>query len=69
MRRGTYDEAELERQLQARGMMNRFFGRLTRRIRRPVHMYPVGVLFGLGFDTASPPIGQRAEGDAPWAPA
>ncbi len=53
MRRGAYDEAELERQLQARGMMNRFFGRLTRRIRRPADMYPVGVLFGLGFDTAT----------------
>ena len=27
MRRGRYDEAELERQLETRGLMNRFFGR------------------------------------------
>jgi high-affinity nickel-transport protein len=53
MRRGTYDEAELERQLQQRGLMNRFFGPLARRIDRPSKMYPIGVLFGLGFDTAT----------------
>jgi high-affinity nickel-transport protein len=53
MRRGTYDQAELERQLNARGMMNRFFGPLARRIDRPWKMYPIGVLFGLGFDTAT----------------
>jgi len=53
MRRGVFDEAELERQLDSRGMMNRFFGRLMRTVRAPWHMYPIGVLFGLGFDTAS----------------
>jgi high-affinity nickel-transport protein len=51
MRRGRYDDAELEKHLDARGFMMRFFGRLTRSIDAPWKMYPVGVLFGLGFDT------------------
>jgi high-affinity nickel-transport protein len=33
--------------------MNRLFGRLTKAVARPRHIYPVGMLFGLGFDTAS----------------
>ena len=52
-RRGAYDEAALEAQLDARGFMNRFFGRFTKSITRPRQMYPVGLLFGLGFDTAT----------------
>ncbi|MCW2952882.1 MAG: high-affinity nickel-transporter [Conexibacter sp.] len=53
MRGGGQDEAELERQLDARGFMNRFYGRFTKAVRRPWQMYPLGVLFGLGFDTAT----------------
>jgi nickel/cobalt transporter (NiCoT) family protein len=53
MRRGRFDEAELERQLDRRGLMNRFFGPLARRIDTPWKMYPIGFLFGLGFDTAT----------------
>ncbi|HLM95457.1 MAG TPA: HoxN/HupN/NixA family nickel/cobalt transporter [Acidimicrobiales bacterium] len=53
MRQGTYDDAELERQLNSRGLMNRFFGPLARRIDTPWKMYPIGLLFGLGFDTAT----------------
>ena len=53
MRSGRYDEAGLERQLDSRGLMNRFFGRLTKAVAKPRHMYPIGLLFGLGFDTAS----------------
>ncbi len=53
MRRGAYDEAELERQLQSRGLMYRFFGRWMRTITREWQMYPVGVVFGMGFDTAT----------------
>ena len=53
MRRGTYDQDEMERQLNSRGMMNRFFGPLARRIDTPWKMYPIGFLFGLGFDTAT----------------
>jgi nickel/cobalt transporter (NiCoT) family protein len=53
MRSGDYDEAELERQLNNRGLMFRFFGRWTRSITREWQMYPVGVIFGMGFDTAT----------------
>jgi nickel/cobalt transporter (NiCoT) family protein len=53
MKTGRYDEAGLERQLDNRGLMNRLFGRVTKIVARPHHMYPVGLLFGLGFDTAS----------------
>lgn len=53
MRRGVYDEAELERQLSSRGLMCRVLGRRMRAITKPWHMYPVGVVFGMGFDTAT----------------
>jgi high-affinity nickel-transport protein len=53
VRQGRYDEHELERQLASRGVMNRVLGRFARAVRQPWQMYPVGLLFGLGFDTAS----------------
>jgi high-affinity nickel-transport protein len=53
MRAGVYDEAELERQLNNRGLMYRMFGRWMRSITKEWQMYPVGVIFGLGFDTAT----------------
>ena len=53
MRHGDYDEQELETQLNKRGFMNRFLGGLTKTVRKPWHIYPIGVLFGLGFDTAT----------------
>ena len=53
MRAGRYDEDELERQLAKRGLMNRLLGPLNRRIDAPWKMYPIGVLFGLGFDTVT----------------
>ncbi len=53
MRHGDYDEQQLEHQLNARGLMNRFLGRATRAVKHPWQMYPVGILFGLGFDTAT----------------
>jgi nickel/cobalt transporter (NiCoT) family protein len=53
MRSGRYDENQLENQLNKRGFMNRFLGRLTRFVTEPWHIYPIGVLFGLGFDTAT----------------
>lgn len=53
MRRGGYDEAELEAHLDRRGLLNRILGRFTNAITRSWHMYPVGILFGLGFDTAT----------------
>jgi high-affinity nickel-transport protein len=54
MRRGGgCDEIALEQRLAGRGLMNRFFGGVTRSITKPRQLYPVGLLFGLGFDTAS----------------
>lgn len=53
MRRGEYDEAELERHLHNRGFLARILGRITRRVTKPWHLYPVGLLMGLGFDTAT----------------
>ena len=53
LRTGTFDEAALEAHLENRGLMNRVLGRLTKAVRKPQQMYPIGVLFGLGFDTAT----------------
>jgi high-affinity nickel-transport protein len=53
MRGGAYDDKELEEQLAKRGLMNRFLGPLARRVDAGWKMYPIGFLFGLGFDTAT----------------
>jgi nickel/cobalt transporter (NiCoT) family protein len=53
MRRGGYDEARLEAQLQARGLMYRFFGRFMRSIKHTWQLYFVGLVFGVGFDTTT----------------
>jgi high-affinity nickel-transport protein len=53
MRRGQYDRDSLEHELVAGGLMSRIFGRLFRLVDESWHMYPIGFLFGLGFDTAS----------------
>jgi nickel/cobalt transporter (NiCoT) family protein len=53
MRTGEFDEAELERHLHRRGFLTRVLGRVVRRVSKPWHLYPVGLLMGLGFDTAT----------------
>ena len=53
MRQGRFNDEELEKHLNARGLFMRFFGKLARSIDRPGKMYPLGFLFGLGFDTAT----------------
>ncbi|MFJ5611357.1 HoxN/HupN/NixA family nickel/cobalt transporter [Streptomyces sp. NPDC093221] len=53
MREGHFDEAALEEQLNNRGFMNRLLGRVMKSITKPWQMYPLGLLFGLGFDTAT----------------
>jgi nickel/cobalt transporter (NiCoT) family protein len=53
MRDGAYDEQQLEAQLQARGLMYRFFGRFMRSINHTWQLYFVGLVFGVGFDTAT----------------
>jgi high-affinity nickel-transport protein len=52
-RGGSYNEETLEDFLNQRGMMNRFFRPLMKAIDSSWKMYPLGVLFGLGFDTAT----------------
>jgi high-affinity nickel-transport protein len=53
MRRGKMDQDQLEKLLDNRGFLNRYFRPLFRIVRRPWQIYPIGVLFGLGFDTAT----------------
>jgi high-affinity nickel-transport protein len=53
MRQGTYNEIQLEQQLQSRGLMYRFFGRFMRSINHTWQLYFVGLLFGIGFDTTT----------------
>jgi high-affinity nickel-transport protein len=53
MRKGLYNEEELEKHLNSRGLLMRFFGPIARRIDTSWKMYPLGILFGLGFDTAT----------------
>jgi nickel/cobalt transporter (NiCoT) family protein len=53
LKQGKLNQEELDRLLENRGFMNRFFRPLFKVINKPWHIYPVGVLFGLGFDTAS----------------
>ncbi len=50
---GRGEPDALEASLNKRGFLNRFFRSLFQLIREPWQIYPVGLLFGLGFDTAS----------------
>ncbi len=53
LRSGALDQKKLDETLLKRGFMNRYFGKLFRFVNEPWQIYPIGVLFGLGFDTAS----------------
>lgn len=53
MRKKIYDKAEIERFLMSRGFINRFAAPLFKFVNKSWHIYPLGFLFGLGFDTAS----------------
>lgn len=53
LRSGQLDEKKLDQALLKRGFMNRYFGFLFKFVNEPWQIYPIGVLFGLGFDTAS----------------
>ena len=71
LREGQFDEAELEQHLDNRGLFARILNGLTKAIRRPCQMYPVGVLFGIGFDTATEVAllvlaGSGAAAGVPW---
>src|SRR6266542_2693122 len=53
LRDGAYDAQQLEQEVVAGGLLTRAFARLFRIVTASWHMYPIGFLFGLGFDTAS----------------
>jgi nickel/cobalt transporter (NiCoT) family protein len=53
MRGGRVDAATLEARLRTQGPFSRLLAPLMRIVSRPWQMYPVGVLFGFGFDTAT----------------
>ncbi|WP_347341908.1 HoxN/HupN/NixA family nickel/cobalt transporter [Bradyrhizobium guangxiense] len=50
---GVHDAEGLEALLAKRGFLARLLGPLFRMVTKPWHMYPLGFLFGLGFDTAT----------------
>lgn len=53
LKRGKMNRDELESLLDNRGFLNRYFRPLFKIVRKPWQIYPIGVLFGLGFDTAT----------------
>jgi high-affinity nickel-transport protein len=54
VRRGeSYSESTLDEYLAQRGLMGRWFRPLLKLVDSSWHMYPIGLLFGLGFDTAT----------------
>jgi high-affinity nickel-transport protein len=70
---GAYHDDDFDLLLADRGFLARIFRPLFRMVTRSWHMYPVGFLFGLGFDTATE-VGlmgisatQAAHGLSPWA--
>jgi nickel/cobalt transporter (NiCoT) family protein len=52
-RGGTFVEENFDQLLAKRGLFGRFFQPILRMVSRSWHMYPLGLLFGLGFDTAT----------------
>jgi high-affinity nickel-transport protein len=52
-RGGAYAEQDLDLLLNSRGLLSRLFRPLFRLVTSSWHMFPLGILFGLGFDTAT----------------
>jgi len=50
---GTYDDKTLDEYLSNRGLLARLFRPMLKVVSNSWNMYPIGILFGLGFDTAS----------------
>jgi high-affinity nickel-transport protein len=70
---GRFVEEDLDLALANRGLLGRLFRRFFRLVERSWHMYPLGILFGLGFDTATE-VGllgisatQAAQGTSIWS--
>lgn len=72
-RSGRYDEADLDGLLAGQGFLARLLRPLFRLVTRPWHMYPLGFLFALGFDTATEvslfglSAAEASRGADPWA--
>jgi HoxN/HupN/NixA family high-affinity nickel-transporter len=70
---GAYVDDDFNALLAERGMLSRIFRRLFRFISSSWHMYPLGILFRLGFDTSTEIAllgisgDQAAQGLSPWA--
>jgi high-affinity nickel-transport protein len=70
---GRFVEEDLDLALSNRGLLGRLFRRFFRLVERSWHMYPLGVLFGLGFDTATEvgllgiSAAQAAQGMSIWS--
>ncbi|MQY13502.1 High-affinity nickel transport protein [Streptomyces sp. RB5] len=70
-RRGEHDAGRLRTVLDERGLLSRVLRRVTAATTRPWHMFPLGLLFGLGFDTATEVTllvlsGAGAASGVPW---
>jgi high-affinity nickel-transport protein len=70
---GRFVEEDLDLALANRGLLGRLFRRFFRLVEQSWHMYPLGILFGLGFDTATE-VGllgisatQAAQGMSVWS--
>ncbi|MGN3966826.1 HoxN/HupN/NixA family nickel/cobalt transporter [Burkholderia gladioli] len=70
---GVYVDEDFDMLLANRGFLARLFRPLFRLVTRSWHLYPIGFLFGLGFDTATEisllgiAATQAAKGLSPWA--
>lgn len=71
VRRGEVEQSVIEEKLARRGTLGRVTARMTAMMRRPLNLYPIGFLFGLGFDTATEiallvVAGGAAAASVPW---
>jgi high-affinity nickel-transport protein len=71
LRHGYYSDTEIEAALNDRGFFARLLRPIMNRVTRPIQLYPVGALFGLGFDTATEVAllalaGSGAAAGLPW---
>lgn len=72
-RTGRYEDADLDGLLTGQGFLARLLRPLFRLVTRSWHMYPLGFLFALGFDTATEvslfglSAAEASRGADPWA--
>ena len=71
LRQGSYSDSEIEAALNGRGFLARLLRPIMNRVTHSVQLFPVGALFGLGFDTATEVAllalaGSSASAGLPW---